>query len=109
MRTRLQATNHMFMFDTSVAQRKWVRKPNGPMGASLAFFTMQLLETDGKLYVHGGVDFRGTVKGFLWAVQVSNGDPSWALKSLDGPPRTQHCSSAVGGTVFVWGGVTGWC
>ena len=45
---------------------------DGPVGAALAFFTMQRLDTDGKLYIHGGLDGRGWVKGFMWAVQVSD-------------------------------------
>jgi hypothetical protein len=81
---------------------------DGPVGASLAFFTMQRLEADGLFYLHGGLDSRGWVRGLLWAVQI-DGDigASWNLRSLDGPRRMQHCATAARGRVFVWGGVTG--
>jgi len=81
---------------------------NGPVGASLAFFTMQRLEADGLFYLYGGLDSRGWVRGLLWAVEI-DGDigASWNLRSLDGPLRMQHCSCPVGTRVFVWGGVTG--
>ncbi len=100
----------MFILDTSQppAQIKWQRLSDGPVGAALAFFTLHSFETTNKFYVFGGVDARGSVKSFLWSMQLfDDADPLWTLDSLEGPQRMQHCACTVKSVVYVWGGMTG--
>ncbi len=106
----VQATNHMFILDTSLpaSQMRWQRVSDGPVGAALAFFTIHSFHTANKFYVFGGVDARGAVKSFLWSMQLfDDADPLWTLESLEGPQKMQHCACTVDSTVYVWGGMTG--